>query len=381
MPDILCKTVAVIGAGLSGLQAAHLLAEAGIDHVLIEARNRVGGRILSVGENQAADGPYDLGPSWYWPTIQPPMAALVDELGLSAFQQYAEGDMLFERAAGQVPQRFSGYAQVPAPMRLVGGTGALVRALLPRLQPGTLMLGTRVRALRLASDGIELGLARGGGHTSLCAEHVIVTVPPRLLANAVQFEPPLDPSVARRWRETPTWMAPHAKFVALYDRPFWRHAGLSGDAQSAVGPLAEIHDASTAEGKAALFGFVGVPADRRALAGEAALKRACLDQLVRLFGEEARAARALLLKDWAADPLTATAEDPISAGHPTSHEEPWVSDRWRTRVTLAGSETSPINSGYLAGAVAAANRAVQELLVRLTPAATTTHPTENPECA
>lgn len=29
---------------------------------------------------------------------------------------------------------------------------------------------------------------------------------------------------------------------AIYDRPFWREAGLSGTAQSMVGPLAEIHD-------------------------------------------------------------------------------------------------------------------------------------------
>lgn len=48
-------------------------------------------------------------------------------------------------------------------------------------------------------------------------------------------------------------MAPHAKFVALYDRAFWRAAGPSGMAQSRVGPMAEVHDASSEPGQAALL--------------------------------------------------------------------------------------------------------------------------------
>jgi monoamine oxidase len=101
-------------------------------------------------------------------------------------------------------------------------------------------------------------------------------------------------------------MAPHSKFFALYDHPFWREAGLSGTAQSMVGPMMEMHDATTASVKAALFGFLGVAAEQRVLLGEEALTRACLDQFARIFGEEAGGPRATLFKDWAADPLTAT---------------------------------------------------------------------------
>jgi monoamine oxidase len=71
-------------------------------------------------------------------------------------------------------------------------------------------------------------------------------------------------------------MAPHAKFFAMYERPFWRDAGLSGTAQSLVGPLAEMHDATTASGQSALMGFLGVDADMRASLGEAALAKSCL---------------------------------------------------------------------------------------------------------
>ncbi|KFA90172.1 hypothetical protein Q664_29805 [Archangium violaceum Cb vi76] len=59
----------------------------------------------------------------------------------------------------------------------------------------------------------------------------------------------------RAWQHTATWMAPHAKYVAVFDEPFWRRLGLSGEARSRVGPLAEVHDASDCGGEAALFGM------------------------------------------------------------------------------------------------------------------------------
>lgn len=60
--------VAIIGAGLAGLSAARRLQQAGVEFVLVEARDRLGGRILTAGENgpPSEDG-FDLGPSWYWP--------------------------------------------------------------------------------------------------------------------------------------------------------------------------------------------------------------------------------------------------------------------------------------------------------------------------
>jgi monoamine oxidase len=157
-------------------------------------------------------------------------------------------------------------------------------------------------------------------------------------------------------------MAPNAKFVALYDRPFWRGDGLSGTAQSLVGPLAEMHDASTASGQAALFGFLRVGADQRAVVGQEALTRACLAQLARIFGPMALEPRATLMKDWTADPLTATVKDRDASGHIVSRDVPWVAAPWRDRLALAGSETSPSEPGYLAGAVIAAERAVADTL-------------------
>lgn len=358
--------VAIIGGGLAGLYAARLLQEAGVNYVLIEARDRLGGRIFTVDDlgSPCEDG-FDVGPSWFWPRMQPAIGELIAELGLATFTQNSEGDVVFERMSRERPHRYSGAAQEPQSMRLAGGTAALVRALARQVPANNLLMGTRVTATALSGHGIELTIASAdGSRNKLVAAHVIAALPPRLFA-AVAFTPPQDAPTLARWHDTPTWMAPHAKFFALYDRPFWRDAGLSGTAQSMVGPMVEMHDATTASGRPALFGFLGVAAAQRGLLGEVKLTRACLEQLARIFGDEARSPRATLIKDWAADPLTSTAADQASSGHVVPSDAPWVSGPWQQRLAMAGSECSPSEAGYLAGAIIAAKRAVTETLDKL----------------
>jgi monoamine oxidase len=317
---------------------------------------------VDIAGRPAEDG-FDLGPSWYWPRMQPAIGALVAELGLASFPQHGDGDVIFERMSREGPQRYRGGAEEPLSFRLAGGTGALVAALVRDLPRERVRLGACVTAMALDGDGVRLTIRHADGRTeSLAADHVIAALPPRLVEATVAFTPAQEPATARRWRETPTWMAPHAKFFALYDRPFWREAGLSGTAQSMVGPMPEIHDATTASGRAALFGFLGVGADQRAALGEDALTRACLEQLARLFGPDARRPRATLFKDWAADPLTATPADRVAGGHPVPDPAPWVTGRWQDHLTLGGSEASPSEPGYLAGAVVAATQAAEATL-------------------
>ena len=359
--------VAIIGGGLAGLQAARLVHEAGVGFRIFEARDRLGGRILSAdAAGRPAEDGFDLGPSWFWPNMHPAMATALAQLGLAAFPQHDEGDVLVERLPSRPPQRFAGSRQEPHSMRLAGGTGALVRALAGVLPEGSIQLSSWVTRIALEGDHVRLMLRQpDGGNESILAAQVIAALPPRLLEASIAFEPAIDPAVRLRWRDTPTWMAPHAKFVAIYDRPFWRTAGLSGMAQSAVGPMGEIHDATTASGAAALFGFLGIDADRREAAGTALLIHACLDQLVRLFGDEAGRPAATLLMDWTAEVFTATADDRRGGAHPVPQRGPWVSGAWRGRLSLAGSETSASDPGYLAGAIDAGARAAVEVLQRI----------------
>lgn len=360
-------TVAIVGGGLAGLYSARLLHAAGIDFQLFEARNRLGGRILSADETgRPSEDGFDLGPSWFWPDMQPAMKALVKELNLAVFAQNSEGDVIFERMSRETPQRYRGMQQEPQTMRLGGGTGALVKALANDLPQDRLHLRSRVTHIMLGAGDVTLTISGAvGGEHSLAAGQVIAALPPRLIEATIAFTPAIEPSTARHWRETATWMAPHAKFFVIYDRPFWREAGLAGTAQSMVGPLAEIHDATTASGAAALFGFLGVDADQRVSSGEAALAQACLNQLARLFGAEAHSPRATIFKDWAVDPLTATVDDRNAGGHPQPSGRPWVTGAWQNCLSLSGSETSATEPGYMAGAIGAAQRAVAETLARL----------------
>ncbi|MEM1128561.1 MAG: FAD-dependent oxidoreductase [Bacteroidota bacterium] len=359
--------VAIVGGGLAGLCAARLLHRAGVGFVLLEARDRLGGRVLTVDDaGRPSEDGFDLGPSWYWPRVQPDIAALIADLDLPAFEQSTEGDVIFERMSREGPQRYPGIAQEQQTSRLVGGTGALIRALASGVPPESVLLSAKVTALALTSGGVELSVSRRGERVETRrAAQVVAALPPRLLNATVSFTPAQPVATARRWQDTPTWMAPHAKFFALYDRPFWREAGLSGTAQSMVGPMVEIHDATTASGSAALFGFLGAGAEQRTALGETALSRACIDQLGRMFGADARTPRATLFKDWAADPLTATAADQRAGGHLVPDAAAWVTGPWRERLALSGSETSPVEPGYLTGAVFAAKRAVSEVLQKL----------------
>ncbi|NOV24218.1 amine oxidase [Cupriavidus necator] len=366
--------IAIVGAGLSGLYAATLLRQSGIDdYVIIEARSVPGGRILSglsrghavpEADDYAGDR-VDLGPTWFWPAFQRELDRLVAELGIARFPQHEAGDMLSERSVGVAPMRLRGFASSPASIRLAGGMGALIHALRQRLEPSRILTGRTVRQLRLTGAGVALDCTDDAGEAmTMAAEHVLLALPPRLAEATIAFTPALPERLARQWRATPTWMASHAKYVAVYDSPFWREQGLSGEARSAVGPMGEIHDASMPGGSAALFGFFGVPASVRRSVPEDVLRTHCRAQLARLFGPRAGQPVADFIKDWAADDLTATALD-LEGGqhhHALAPAATASSGPWQGRITGIASEWSQRFPGYLAGAVDAAGKGTQDLI-------------------
>lgn len=367
--------VAIVGGGLSGLYAATLLAENGIDdYVVLEARTAFGGRIASVSDvaapltSGAEDRPvrdrFDLGATWFWPAMHPDLQQLVASLGLETFPQDEAGDMLIERSRAHPPSRIDGFLSAPPAVRVRGGMLALTEALRVRLPADNLVSGCEVKRLVPYNGYVEVNAVDRQGHAvSYDVAHVLVAIPPRLAANSIVFAPPLPSAVTRQWHARGTWMAPHAKYLAIYDRPFWRERGLSGSARSAVGPMVEIHDASAPDGCGALFGFLGVPAQVRRQIPEAALYAHCRAQFVRLFGDGAAMPVAEFLKDWATDSYTAIAadQDPDAqhgAGLPATVSE----GPWRHRITGIASEWSPSFPGYVAGAVDAARRGVEAML-------------------
>lgn len=342
----------IIGGGLSGLSLAKELTERGQDFLLVEARDRVGGRILSKDVQGAQ---FDLGPAWFWPG-QPRIAALVAQLGLQRFDQYASGELSFEDERGQV-QRGYGFSSMRGSWRLAGGIGALITALAQKLPQAQVKLSTPIIALAKTNDGV---VATTNSGADISAKRVVLALPPRIAAN-IAATPDLSPRALQDMNNIATWMAGQAKIIAVYGKPFWRDAGLSGDAMSRLGPMVEIHDASPASGGPyALFGFVGVPPHARS--DVRALKAEAQQQLVRLFGPQAQTPVDLMLYDWAFDPHTATSLDhqPLYA-HPHYGLPHSLQNLWEGALVLAGTEVAPQFGGYLEGALEAAENALRFL--------------------
>ncbi len=338
----------IIGAGLSGLSLAAQLMDQGQDVLVAEARARLGGRILT--ETQG-DGYFDLGPSWFWPG-QPRIATLIDQLGLNRFEQFSTGALSFEDEHGRV-ERGRGFSSMEGSFRLKGGLAALIDALAARVPAGMIHLSTRITALTQSENGV---LATTQSGQQISAQRAVLALPPRVAAE-LTYNPPLPEQTRSAMREVATWMAGQAKAIAVYDTPFWREAGLSGDAMSRRGPLVEIHDASPAEGRTyALFGFIGVPPHMRA--DEQTLRQQVLAQLVRLFGSAAANPNALYIKDWAFDPFTSTDLDlqPLYT-HPRYGLPQAMRGIWRDRIIFSGTEAAAQFGGYLEGALEAAETA------------------------
>lgn len=230
--------------------------------------------------------------------------------------QAEDGDMLYERAHHQSPSRHPGYVSSPPSMRIAGGMRQLTERLEARIAAEQVVTDARVIRIERTVGKVQVHTVSSDQRGRMfTAQAVLLALPPALAAR-IEYLPALPARLTGEWAGTGTWMAPHAKYVAIYEHDFWQQAGLSGEARSGVGPMAEIHDASVPGRVSALFGFIGIPARSRWTTSEENLKLLCRAQLIRLFGEKAGEPVAEYLKDWADDPFTATEKDLlIQAGH------------------------------------------------------------------
>lgn len=364
--------IAIIGGGLAGLSLAQRLLNSRRDNqdakqpilALFESRDRFGGRIVSLPLSD--EFRHDLGPSWVWPGFQPQLASFIAQHGIDVYPQWLSGDSLYQTGREIPPQAYRDHNTYEPARRIHGGSYRLVETLLQQLPMHSLKLNHHLREALDHGDYVELLFSYQSQVLSVKARQVVMTVPPRVLANSVAFTPALDDRLREVMNNTPTWMAGHAKAVIRYRRPFWREADLSGSALANYpgAAMAEIFDASSADGaQAALSGFLALPAALRARYRDD-LEALILDQLVRLFGKEAARPEEIIIKDWFVEPLIATEDDEVPPDSHPQYGHAWLQlDHWNDKLYFSGTETAVQFGGYLEGALESAERVAKALLM------------------
>lgn len=240
--------------------------------------------------------------------------------------------------------------------RIVGGSIRISETMAEGLGD-RVRLGQPVRRIE-QGDGSVSVTTRGGEVFE--ADRVIVTLPPTL-AGRLEYQPVLPP-----WRDQLTQRLPAGsviKLYAVYDEPFWRSEGLTGQAASDEGPVKVTFDNSPPDGTpGVLMGFMEANDGRRASRLSLDERRqAAVACFVRYFGTRAAHPTEYLERDW-------TAEE-FSRGCYGAHFTPGAWGDFGSALTepvgrlhWAGAECSPVWNGYMEGAVRSGEQTAEDVL-------------------
>jgi len=343
--------VIIIGAGLTGLTLANLLMKNGQSVLVLEARDRIGGRIHTHTTTDGAE--VEMGATWYFPHFNNLFKSM-KSMDLGLMEQFMKGYTMQEGSVGSTPRRF--YEAGDGDMfRIKGGTSNLVRTLYNKIGQDKVELSQIVKEIKKVEGGIEV-VTKDSCFTS---KKVVTTIPPQLLAHTVQFNPPLPNEVKQVISNTHTWMGSSMKGAISYAKPFWKENGNSGALYSYAGPFVQMYDQTSTDGKRfALVGFMNesissLPYEER--------KKKVIDQLVRVFGDDARAP--LDYKDtyWADEEFTMPKDASRLSAHKNNGHQVFKSPHLGGNLYIAGTETSSQAGGYMEGAVNSANFVFKQL--------------------
>jgi monoamine oxidase len=236
-----------------------------------------------------------------------------------------------------------------------GGAGSMAARIADSLGDA-IHLGVPARAVRQHDDRVEVD----AGELTVVARHAVVAIPPALIGD-IAFDPALPDDRATLYRKAVA--GPETKTLVVYDEPFWRRDGYSGQT-SEPGSVAEVTlDASPATGSPgvlACFTFSAV-AERYDALDDAERRRLLLDALTARLGPRAASPAEVVHTAWWKEEWT--------RGCSFAHLPPGVLTRFGSllrqpegRIHWAGTETATTSHGAIDGAVRSGERAAAEIL-------------------
>jgi monoamine oxidase len=240
--------------------------------------------------------------------------------------------------------------------RFVGGSQLVSIKVAKRLGK-RVVLGAPARRIDQSGNGVTVHSDRG---LVVHGKRVIVAMAPSL-AGRIDYRPAL-PAL----RDQLTQRVPNGSVIkceAVYDKPFWRDAGLTGQAVSDASPVRITFDNTPPGGKpGVLLGFIeGTAAREWARKSTSARRSAVLNNFATYFGSAALKPTAYYEKNWSKEAWT--------RGCYTGYMPPGVLLDYGAalrepagRIHWAGTETATIWAGYMDGAVRSGHRAAKEAL-------------------
>jgi monoamine oxidase len=242
--------------------------------------------------------------------------------------------------------------------RFVGGAQQISQRLAESLAANVL-LDSPVHAIEQDADGVTIRAERA----TVRARRAIIALPPAL-AGRIHYTAPLPAQRDQLCSRMP--MGSVIKYVAVYERPFWREAGFSGEVVSDTGITVTTFDDTSHDGHhAALVTFSDGQAARDwSHHSQAERRDAVLREFVRFFGPQAARPVDFAEKNWNDDPWSrgcyvGVAGPGVLTACGQALREPCGRIHW------SGTETATEWTGYLEGAIQSGERAALEVAARL----------------
>lgn len=340
------REIIVIGAGLSGLTVAYNLRKRGIFCKVLEAQDRIGGRIQTVFGK--AGTPMEMGATWFG-HVHVHLLKLLQELEIGYFKQKEEGIALFETMSFEPPHRYYIPPSESSSYRVQGGTSSLISALAKFVKEENIKLNTHI--LEICEENDQLRLRDQNGREYLC-HHLVVAMPPRIFAHGIKVHPELPKEASEILQNVQTWMSGSVKFAVEYAVPFWRTKGFSGNVYSQSGLATEMYDHTDfEESKFALKGFLNGSASHFSLEER---KARVIQQLVHYYGSEASEFLSYTDKIWD-DKYITSPQDGFLLPHQNNGHPIFNGSFMEGKFFFCGAETAKNYGGYMDGAVRAAN--------------------------